>query len=162
MKVKVGQLRRVVKEEMSSMTQARPKGGGRASLGFAIPEDSPDYGVPAPKAGKKKKGYDPKKWAHEAAADLGINLGRALAEVDLKAAVQATIDEAQSQLKHANAPAMDPWELSQAFVQNTDTLVNEVMKYLQQEIKEKVQYAVYDLGDAVDGMVGKPKAPPGQ
>ena len=41
MKVKLGQLRQLVKEEL---TQAR-KGGGRAALGFAIPEDSPDYGV---------------------------------------------------------------------------------------------------------------------
>lgn len=44
MKVKLGQLRQLVKEEL---TQAR-KGGGRAALGFAIPEDSPDYGVASP------------------------------------------------------------------------------------------------------------------
>lgn len=46
MKLKEGQLRRIIREEMSSMTQApkkRRKGGG-PSMWDRIPEDSPDYG----------------------------------------------------------------------------------------------------------------------
>lgn len=46
MKLSQRQLRALIREEL---TQARRKGGGRASLGFAIPEDSPDYGRPAAK-----------------------------------------------------------------------------------------------------------------
>ena len=46
MKLSTRQLRALIREEL---TQARRKGGGRAMLGFAIPEDSPDYGRPADK-----------------------------------------------------------------------------------------------------------------
>lgn len=50
MKVKLSQLKQLVKEELDAVSQApkRRKGGGRAALGFAIPEDSPDYGKAAP------------------------------------------------------------------------------------------------------------------
>jgi hypothetical protein len=163
MKLRKSQLTAIIREEMTAVTQApRRKGGGRASLGFAIPEDSPDYGAPAPKPAKGKHGADPKKWAVDAAANLGIEIGRKIAEMDLSAAVQASVEEASFIMKHANAPQMDPWELSQAFVQQTEALVAEAMKRITQEIKAKVQDAVYDLGDGVDELVGKPKAPPGR
>lgn len=46
MKITTKQLRQVIREELTQ-TRRRP-GGARAALGFAIPEDSPEYGVPAP------------------------------------------------------------------------------------------------------------------
>lgn len=49
MKLTLKQLRGLIKEAGEEMDQARRKGGGRASLGFAIPEDSPDYGAASQK-----------------------------------------------------------------------------------------------------------------
>lgn len=53
MKLTLKQLRGLIREAGEEMDQARRKGGGRAALGFAIPEDSwgsdPD-GPPPPQA----------------------------------------------------------------------------------------------------------------
>lgn len=53
MKLTIKQLRGLIREAGEEMDQARRRGGGRAALGFAIPEDSwgsdPD-GPPPPQA----------------------------------------------------------------------------------------------------------------
>lgn len=121
MKVKVGQLRKLVKEEMTGMDEA----------------------------GKSKKPkFDPKKFAMEMAEELGSRLAMQLTDSsDIWVGVVAEIaEEAREMMKLPGGAA----DLGDAF-RDTDKLTAAAMKGLSKGLEEAVKNAIWDLDDELGG-----------
>lgn len=134
MRVKVGQLRKLVKEEVAGVM------------------DEADLD----EAGKTKKPkFDAKKFGTELAEELGIRLGQRLAsQQDVwREAVAEVTAEARDMMKLPGGAA----DLADA-LRDTDALKAAVMKRLSKELDEAVQNAIWDLDDELGGAPPKEKS----